>query len=197
MKHRSSPFLRHLRHHQYWMTCLLTALMAVWQIGQPLQASTINWTSGSSTDLNWVTPGNWSTGLPLASDDVIFGTPIPNPGSLASPGTITLGAGTVANSLRLRDNYTLSGGNLALTTGQVRVDTSATINSPLVGAGGLIKTGLGTLTLLGLNSGLTGQVGVNVGTLRVSGSLGAGPLSLAGGTLALESDTERTTLVFI
>jgi autotransporter-associated beta strand protein len=173
------------------MTRLLTALMAMWQIGQPLQGATINWTAGSGANLNWATAGNWSTGLPLAVDDVIFGSPIPNPGSLANPGTITLGSGTVANSLSFLDNYTLSGGDLALGTGLVRVDANATISSSLTGAGGLNKAGTGTLTLLGTNSGLTGPVVVSGGVLKTSGSatLGTGLLSLAGGNLAFESDT--------
>jgi len=48
------------------------------------------WTNGTA-DLQWATSGNWTSAVPLSTDNVIFGTPI------SGGSTITLGAGSVAN----------------------------------------------------------------------------------------------------
>ncbi len=103
---------------------------------------------------------------------------------------------TISNSIQLSGNqsWAASTGNLAL-SGLVDLDTySLTINPStsrsivlsgnVTGAGGLIKTGLGTLTLSGVNS-FSGGVLLSAGTL-VAGSntaMGTGALGLAGGTL--------------
>ena len=67
---------------------------------------------------SWDAAQNWSGDVsePVATSDVIFPTPIPNPGSLASPGTIVLTAGEVAKSITFNANYRLTGGTLALST---------------------------------------------------------------------------------
>lgn len=65
------------------------------------------WTG--TTDQLWSTSTNWTTATPGSGDDVIFPLIIPSGGS-----TITLGAGSLANSLSFKNNYTLSGGDLAL-----------------------------------------------------------------------------------
>ncbi|MCX6857048.1 MAG: autotransporter-associated beta strand repeat-containing protein, partial [Verrucomicrobia bacterium] len=196
MNRRSSPLLCQLRRQSRWMTCFLTVLMALWQIGQPLQAANVNWTAGSSTNLNWAVGNNWDLGLPTAADDVFLGSPIPNPASLPTPGTLTLGAGSVANSLWLRGNYTLTGGDLNVGTGIIRASQgqSATISSTLLGSAGINKQGGGLVTLSGTNTGLSGVVNVNSGTLDVTtaAALGSGALTLSGGALRLSNDSPLT-----
>ena len=81
------------------------ALVAFWQIAQPLQAATIVWDAGSSSNFLWNTTTNWNPdGLPGAADDLTFLATIPNPGALTNPSIITLGAGELANSLRFQNN---------------------------------------------------------------------------------------------
>ena len=86
-------------------------------------------------------------------------------GSLAGPGTVTLGSATLT-----------AGGD----------NTTTTFSGVISGTGGLIKTGAGTLTLSGVNT-YTGGTAINAGTLAVAtdANLGAtsGGLSFGGGTL--------------
>ena len=194
MKPRSSPFLRQLRRNRYWLTCFLAAEMGLLQIAQPLQAASVTWTAGSGTDFNWANSANWRGGLPQLLDDLSFNAPIPNPGSLASPGTLNLGAGSTARSLRFNDSYTLQGGDLSLSLGALSVGAGSTarISSVMTGSGGLQKDGLGTLILDADNTGLTGNVVLSSGTLVASGqakALGVGQLRLIGGQLTLQGDT--------
>ncbi|MGH6996616.1 MAG: autotransporter-associated beta strand repeat-containing protein, partial [Phenylobacterium sp.] len=100
------------------------------------------------------------------------------------------------------DGYTLSGGSLTLAAAQtpIRVGDltpagagmTATINSVLSGAGQLVKVDAGTLVLGGTNT-FTGGVLVNEGVLRISqdANLGAGGLTLDGGTLRISSSLSR------
>jgi fibronectin-binding autotransporter adhesin len=190
------------------VTCLAMIAMLVqltpWRGGAVLAADV--WTG--ATDSNWDTDTNWSVALkPTATDDVLFPTPIP-----ATGGTINLLAGDLANSLSFRANYTLTGGDLMLTTGNVTVAPTftATINSVLAGGGGITLsaanglvgadavTGGGTLVLGGANT-YTGGTTINAGTLQITGfvantvapanendlfGLGSGDVTVnAGGTL--------------
>ena len=151
------------------------------------------WTG--TTDQLWSTSTNWTTATPGSGDDVIFPLIIPSGGS-----TITLGAGSLANSLSFKNNYTLSGGDLALTSGGVRVDLGyvATLSSQLTGSAALVKTGLGTLRLTNTANDFSGPVTINTGILSISNAaaLGAGTgaivvngsstRGLGGGALLLE-----------
>lgn len=65
-------------------------------------AATVNWTANSSTNFNWGDAFNWDLGVPTAADDAIFGILAPNPGALPNPNLISLGAGSLANSLSLQ-----------------------------------------------------------------------------------------------
>ncbi|MBX7209040.1 MAG: autotransporter-associated beta strand repeat-containing protein [Verrucomicrobiaceae bacterium] len=135
------------------------------------------WNANSLADFLWSTAGNWSGGVPLSADNVLFGRPVPNPGSLPNPSIITLGAGSVANALSFKDNYTLTGGDLTLTTGGVRTDLGmmATIGSQLLGTAGLTKTGGGALRLTNASNSYTGTTTINDGIVSISnaGALGA------------------------
>src|SRR5262245_28622629 len=84
-------------------------------------------------------------------------------GSLAGPGTVTLGSATLT-----------AGGD----------NTTTTFSGIMSGTGGLIKAGAGTLTLTGTNT-YTGGTAINAGTLAVTtdANLGAASsgLTLGGG----------------
>src|SRR5207244_2524479 len=99
---------------------------------------------------------------PTSSVDTVFPTPVPGTGP-----TITLTAGEAAQSLTFNDTYTLSGGDLTITSGLIQVagGKTATIGSVLAGTAGLGKNGSGTL-LISTSSTYSGSTNVNAGTLR-------------------------------
>lgn len=121
------------------------------------------WTG--NTNQLWSTSTNWTTAVPSSADNVILPWVIPSGGSL-----ITLGAGSLANSLSFKNAYSLTGGDLTLTTGGVRVDTGvvARVDSLLAGAVGLTKTGLGTLQMGNAGNTYTGTTTINEGVLSIS-----------------------------
>jgi autotransporter-associated beta strand protein len=176
-------------------------LLAVWQVAAPVQAATVTWTAGSGADFLWSQILNWSGGvLPAASDDVIFATPLPNPGVLPNPNVITLGAGSIANSLELQNSYTLTGGDLALTAGTIRASLGSysVINSQLLGSVGLTLSGGGAVRLANNTNTYTGVTTINNGALIINDQAALGLDSsqivingsqtrgFGGGTLVLE-----------
>src|SRR5204862_64581 len=89
-----------------------------------------NWTG--ATNATWDTTTNWSLGhAPTSGDLANFPGVVPGSGS-----TITLSTGELADSLAFANSYTLTGGTLAFTTGNVSVSSgsTATINSQITGA---------------------------------------------------------------
>ncbi|HYE17253.1 MAG TPA: hypothetical protein VEA69_02355 [Tepidisphaeraceae bacterium] len=150
------------------------AALAVAGFAPVASAAPITWT-GLDGDQNWATPGNWDAGTPTGADDATLPTPIPPNG-----GTINVAGGSVANSLTINDAYTLNGGDLTLTSGNVTVaaSTTAVINSALGGT--LNKLGAGTLTVGSTTSTLT-ATNVNGGTL----ALGADNALPVGSTLVI------------
>jgi autotransporter-associated beta strand protein len=153
--------LQTFRRHRKPLGGALAALMAVWQIGQPLQAVDNNWL-GTSAD--WTDGSNWSSTLaPIASDSLIFGSAPPTK-------AITLGAGSVGNSLSFLDNYTLNSNDLTLGSGSVRVSPGylSVINSTLSGTGGLNLSGGGGLRLTSTANDFTGTTTLAGGTLVIS-----------------------------
>ncbi len=154
--------MKTLRRHRRILNSLLAFLVVSWQIGQPLQAAT-SWTG--ATDATWNTGTNWSSGVPTGADDAIFGSPIPGSGA-----AITLGGGSLANSLRFSDSYTLNGGDLTLTGGGIRIDRGqwVRLDSLLSGANGLTLTGGGSLRLTNNLNDYTGTTTIANGTLVIS-----------------------------
>jgi len=122
----------------------------------------------------------------------------------AGAGAVTIGSGTAgqqvavtlgapqswtnnSTNLLLVVNGITNGGNLLTVTGS----GNTTLQGVIAGTGGLTKTGTGLLTLSGVNT-FTGATTLSAGTLRATTSaaaLGAGALSLGGGTLELANDT--------
>jgi autotransporter-associated beta strand protein len=148
-----------------------------------LMASSITWTNGNG-NTQWSTAGNWDPATePNSSSEILF------PADLA--GTITTTTTENALSLRFEGNYTLSGGTLALATGNGIETTNgitASILNPLNITGGLTKTGLGNL-ILGGNNNNTGGTIIQQGTIRAqnTGALGGtGALTTINGGATLE-----------
>ena len=110
----------------------------------------------------------------------------------ANPGTVTLGADIFFQGMQFEsDTYEVVGaGAFALhPTGMAVIATdpgvSATISAPIVGAGGLIKAGLGLLTLSGENTYSAGTTVSGVLSVSTDNNLGdsSGGVVLAGGEL--------------
>ena len=113
--------------------------------------------------------------------------------------TINLSAGTVGAKSDWSTSHPIAlptGGTVAFKAADaLNVPHDITLAGVLSGAGGLTKTGLGTLVLPAANT-FTGSVGVNAGVLRVDGSLASGDLmSVAGGTLAGTGTVNRAVLL--
>ena len=188
-----------LRRHRLSIAVILITLQATWQVVPAARGATIEWSAGSSSDLVWGNVLNWAGGVPTVADDAVFVSPIPNPGSLPNPHIVLVGAASVANSLSLKNAYTLSGGDLTLASGGVRVDMGvvARVDSILAGSAGLTKSGGGSLRLTGANA-YTGITTINNGSLIIgdAAALGADSSTIivngsptrgtSGGALVLE-----------
>lgn len=165
-----------LRRHRLSIAVILITLQATWQVVPAARGATIDWSAGSSTDFVWGNGLNWAGVVPTVTDDAVFVSPIPNPGTLSNPNIVLLGAASVANSLSFKDAYTLSGGDLTLTSGGVRVDMGvvARVDSILAGSAGLTKSGGGSLRLTGVNA-YTGITTINNGSLIIGDAAALGP----------------------
>ena len=112
----------------------------------------------------------------------------------ASGKTLTLDGPLPSIVQQSASNQTISGGTIAVSANSV-VDVSGagslSISSALSGTGSLTKLSGGTLALSGNNNAYSGAIGVDAGTLQVSGSnnvLGTGATTvLSGGTLQVNS----------
>jgi autotransporter-associated beta strand protein len=150
-------------------------------LGSALHGSTITWTNDTANNA-WSTAGNWDPATePNASSEVVF------PAGLA--GTITTTNTENALSLRFEGDYTLSGGTLALDSGnsiEATAGVTASIQNALTITGGLVKTGPGTLVLQGSNTNAGGTV-IQQGKIRAqnAGAMGAAgvPTTVKGGAI--------------
>lgn len=179
-----------IRSHRRSVSTVMFLLLAFWQVAPSIQAAVVNWDAGSSVDLSWSNGSNWGGLEPTLIDDAIFSQLIPNPGSLANPGTITLSTGEVANSLSFFNQYQLVGGDLTLTSGGVRaaLGSYSVIGSELKGTAGLALTGGGTVRLSNAANSYTGATTIANGTLLIShqGALGSDP-----GTITVSGSATR------
>ena len=139
--------------------------------------------------LTLATTNTYSGGTTIAAGTLTLGTAAALPGG-AGAGNVTVNGTLDVNGFSpvlanlsgngVVDNLT-AGGSPAVT---VNVTTNATFNGSLqntTGSLGLTLAGGGTLTLAGSNS-CTGPVTVANGTLTVNGRLGAGAVTVPGGS---------------
>lgn len=144
---------------------------------------------------SWPVTTNWQGGVDASGADGIadFSTITP-----ISDATVTLDGprsigGMIFGNAGFSHNWILNpgvNGSLSLdigTSGDPTVTVNggaAVVNVPLLGVDGLVKSGIGSLTLAGSNS-YTGLTSVNAGTLHVTGGISAGsPVNVGGsGTL--------------
>jgi fibronectin-binding autotransporter adhesin len=150
--------------------------------------------SGSVWVASALTLGSSSTGN--GAYDLCGGTlavPAINKGSgsaALSIGGATLRA-TAAFSCTLPMTLTGTGGNATVDT----QDYAVALSGSLSGAGGLTKTGAGTLTLSTTNAYI-GTTTVSAGVLRITGSIAASSgISVAGGSLLLAGGTASSVAV--
>ena len=118
----------------------------------------------------------------ITAGKVVLGS---NAATLGVGGTVTLADATTletsANTI-VANAVTLSGGQATFST--VSANNSLTISKAIDGAGGLIKSGTGTLTLDAANT-YKGGTTVNAGTVVLAtdtASLGSGAVTLKAGT---------------
>lgn len=181
---------------------LMTVLVFAWQFFSTLNlpAANVTWSAGSGTDLLWNTASNWSSAVaPISTDDLIFPGVIPNPGILSSPQIITLGTGSLANSLRFSNSYTLTSGDLNLTSGNITADlgTYTTIASQLTGSTGLtltgtVSSGRGAIRVNNAANSYTGATMINSGTLVIDSN---GALGLDSSTVIINGTNSAGTLM--
>ena len=160
-----------------------TVLAAALVLVLALPSFAVEW--NGVADGNWANTANWTGGaLPTSLDAATFVEAAPFR-AISLPGDDS----AVADALAFADNYTLSGGDLTLTGGNITVNATftATIGSELKGAA-VAKLGAGTLDLLSANS-YTGGTTLDAGTLRLgnNAALGAGALTIAGSNVVLAS----------
>lgn len=187
------PTMKTMRRFRHSIAVMLTILLAVWQIGQPLQAATLYWDADATAAGNNVDgtglggTGTWDTSTAnwwnltsdvawpnTSADKAIFtrafsAVPVAN--------TVTLAAGGVtANQLRFeRSGYTIASDTLTLSGPSAglyaSVGESAVINSRIAGSNGLTMDGGGWVRLGDNNNSttLTGATTINHGALVITG----------------------------
>lgn len=186
-----------------WFRVRLVVLFLVgsgfWQVGSVSQAATLTWdtvtgdggtiTGGTGTWTDGL--GNWNTG----SGDTVWNSATPDSAIFGgTAGTVTLGGAVTVGNIVLNSGYTLAdGGNaLTLSNSTITATTSAAISAVLGGSTGLIKDGIGTLSLWGAST-YTGGTTISGGALKVgngatSGALSAGVVTNNGGLIFNRSD---------
>ena len=201
------------------LAAAVLAVLALLALTPQGAAQTFTWTGASNP--NWKTNGNWLGGVAptgaggetlvfpsgaanlLSSNNVNNGTfnsiVIKGSGYTLSNKPVTVGAGGLADS-------SIGGANtvsLAMTFAATRTvtvsnaATTLTISGNINGAGGLTKSGAGTVALSAANT-YTGVTTVNGGTIAIAADagLGAVPGAPTAAKLTFGGGTLRTTASF-
>ncbi len=137
----------------------------------------------------WTDPNNWRTNgffdrLPSTlppGDDVLLKQ------TAGGGTTIDLNGDQIANSLTFESSYNLVGGELAISSGGIKVDQDAigTILGPIKSAQPIDKSGDGTLVL----GGNSDEVIVTEGTLIVASTSTVGNINLTNGATLIQNGT--------
>lgn len=158
-----------------------------------VSANALGSTSGGTTVANGASlelAGNVTIGAEALS---LEGTGISGSGALRNvSGNNTYGGAiSLAENATLRsDGGTLTVGNSIANNGHALTVNAAagnvTFSQAMTGAGGVTKTGAGTLRVNHANGLGTGAVSLNAGTLALTGSVNASTFNWTGGQIALD-----------
>jgi len=146
-------------------------------------ATTVTWTGGDASNNLWSDPDNWSPGLPVAGDSLVF----PQAANRKA-NTNDLPANTPFTSITFSGSGYVIGGNqfeIVSLLSHVPPAGSNTINLGIGGAGGVEVKG-GTLVLAG-NDSYAGETLVQAAVLVANNSNSLG--TSAGGTQVLPGGT--------
>ena len=161
---------------------------------------------GTSADTNAISVALAST---ATVDSVLGGS-----NGLAKTGFGTLvlsGNNTVAGGVQVREGTLQvgAGGAAGSLPGDVSIDSGATlafnkssndtVGATLSGAGAVVQRGSGDLRLTGANSGLSGGVRAEAGSVTVgaSGALGTGATTVSAGSLYVESGVTNAAPILV
>jgi fibronectin-binding autotransporter adhesin len=173
---------------KFWLVLILVSLIIS---SSALQAAALYWDGGGTSGASLGGSGNWDVTSPLwfngtsdvvwpdlSSEDAIF---------TGTPGTVTVAVPIIAADLYftnisgVMEITNTAAGTLTLDNGIV--DTGGTTDilaAPLEGSTTLTKNGGGILELNGANSGFSGAVQVNQGTIEAenTAALGTGAVTV-------------------
>ena len=171
-----------------------------------VQAQTNTWKGVSS---NWNSIGNWSSGIPTATSDIIIPVLLGN--VVFNPMLSTAGICKTIKSMAAGASISGTGILTIATAGTTSIGSSATISCPLnlnatttfsistnltlsgviIGLGGITKSGTGAINI-GSATSIFNTLIINSGTVNLSGTATFNALTINGGTLNLGGTTTVT-----